>query len=375
MTSKDKRKLFNRTHPLSTKGSKKIIKIAIKDIKVFGGRRSVQSDKVRLIADSMNKIGLKTPITVKKCKTGVRLVAGLHRLKAAKLLGWKKIDAIQMSGSKTDAGLWEDSENLHRAEMKVLERSVKINRWRRHFLKVAKAAQVAGPGGRQPNDAAISVTAKKLGFTRDEISRAKLIAGITPKVQAKLPEYGLDNDQAALLAIAKAPAPKAQRKKLRDILKRKNAPRRKGGTGSKSGKTARDDEQAVLLAELEGQIGEVDKLKRELRAERKKRHKVKKLLAKARSAGAPIAPATISPPTVPTQDETAARISSPSIAPLPVISGDLDIPPFLDRRDPETAFVALKAAWDNAPVAVRSRFVAEVLGIGGDFSGSQTEHP
>jgi len=253
----------------------RIKKVAIKDIKVFGGRRSVQSNKVRLTADSMSKIGLKTPITVKKCKTGVRLVAGLHRLKSPKLLGWKKIDAVQMSGSKADARLWEDSENLHRAELKVLERSVKINRWRLHFKKMAKAAHVARPGGRQPNDAAISVTAKKLGFKRAEISRAKLIAGIAQKVQAKLPKCGLDDDQAALLAIAKAPTPKAQRKKLRDILKRKNAPRRKGATRSKSGKTARDDEQAVLLAEVEDGMHEADKLKRKLRAERKKRRKLR----------------------------------------------------------------------------------------------------
>ena len=68
----------------------------------------MQSDKVRLIADSMNKIDLKTPITVKKCKTGVRLVAGLHRLEAAKLLGWKKIKTVQMSGGKTNARIWED---------------------------------------------------------------------------------------------------------------------------------------------------------------------------------------------------------------------------------------------------------------------------
>jgi ParB-like chromosome segregation protein Spo0J len=64
----------------------RIKKIAIKDIKVFSGRRSVDDENVRVIADSMSKIGLKTPITVKKCKTGIRLVTGLHRLEAAKLI-------------------------------------------------------------------------------------------------------------------------------------------------------------------------------------------------------------------------------------------------------------------------------------------------
>ncbi len=196
----------------------KIHKIRIKDIKVFSGRRSLQNDKVRIIADSMNKIGLKTPITVRKCRTGIRLVAGLHRLEAAKLLGLKKIDAFQQPDSKNDASLWEDSENLHRAELTVLERADRIERWRKATQKKAKVAQAARPGGRQPKDAGITKTAKKCGFSRDEVSRAKKIAHISPKVKAKVKNLGLADNQAALLAIAKAPTPKAQRAKLKAIV-------------------------------------------------------------------------------------------------------------------------------------------------------------
>jgi ParB/RepB/Spo0J family partition protein len=354
----------------------KIHKIRIKDIKVFSGRRSLQNDKVRIIADSMNKIGLKTPITVRKCRTGIRLVAGLHRLEAAKLLGLKKIDAFQQPGSKNDASLWEDSENLHRAELTVLERADRIERWRKATRKKAKVAQAARPGGRQPKDAGITKTAKKCGFSRDEVSRAKKIAHISPKVKAKVKNLGLADNQTALLAIAKAPTPKAQRAKLKAIVKRKNAPRRKAATPSKNGKVAKADAEAVLLAEVEDSMREADKLNHELRAERKKRRKLKKLLAKARSAGVPAAPAITSPPTPPLPDAATVGVSSPSIASvLPVISDDLDIPPLLDRRDPEPAFAALKAAWDNAPVAVRARFVAEVLRISGDFPGSPSERP
>ncbi len=73
-------------------------------------------------------------------------------------------------------------------------------------------------------------------------------------------------------------------------------------------------------------------------------------------------------PTVPTNDEAVVGISSPSDAPVqPDVPDNLDIPPLLDRRAPEKAFAALKAAWFNAPSVVRSRFVAEVLGITGDF--------
>ena len=112
-------------------------------------------------------------------------------------------------------------------------------------------------------------------------------------------------------------------------MKRKHAPRRKAATPSKNGKVAKADAEAVILAEVEDGMREADKLKRELRAERKKRRKLKKLLAKARSAGAPEAPAITSPSTPPPlPDAATVGVASPSIAPLPVISGDLDIPPF-----------------------------------------------
>ena len=38
--------------------SARIKKIAIKDIKILGGRRSVKRKNVRVLADSMSKIGL-----------------------------------------------------------------------------------------------------------------------------------------------------------------------------------------------------------------------------------------------------------------------------------------------------------------------------
>ena len=343
--------------------SARIKKIAIKDIKILGGRRSVKRKNVRVLADSMSKIGLNTPITVRKGKTGLILVAGLHRLEAAKLLGWKKIKTVQMSGGKTNARIWEDSENLHRAELTVLERADRIERWRKKTWK--RASQVAGPGGRQPKDAGITKTAQKLGFSVDEVSRAKKISRISPKVKAKARKEDLADNQSALLAIAKAPTPKEQRAKLKAIVKRKNAPRRKRPTHPNTGK-----------AELNLQIQENKKLKANLDAKRKKLRKLKNALAANGTGAMSIAPVTTSPPTVPTHDEAAMDISSPSNAPVqPDGSDNLELPPELDRRDSETAFVALKAAWDHAPMAVRSRFVAEVLGISGNFPGSQTEHP
>lgn len=45
-------------------------KIPIKDIKVVGKHRPLVEKKLPVITDSLDKIGLKTPITVRKAKKG-----------------------------------------------------------------------------------------------------------------------------------------------------------------------------------------------------------------------------------------------------------------------------------------------------------------
>jgi hypothetical protein len=115
----------------------------------------------------------------------------------------------------------------------------------------------------------------------------------------------------------------------------------------------------MLQTQLAASAAEMDKVKAELAEKTERLAKTEEELAAVHLAVTHTEVAT-SPPTAPGQPDG---------------SDNLDIPPFLDRRDPEKAFAALKAAWDNAPVAVRSRFFAEVIGNGGDFSGSQTEHP
>ena len=53
--------------------------IRIDNIKVIGNHRPIVKKKLRVIKDSMAKIGLKTPITVRATKEGYKLVTGRHR--------------------------------------------------------------------------------------------------------------------------------------------------------------------------------------------------------------------------------------------------------------------------------------------------------
>ena len=65
------------------------MKIAISEIKVNPGRREANSNGVNELIRSISEVGLLNPVTVDPNHT---LIAGLHRLEAAKRLGWTEIE-------------------------------------------------------------------------------------------------------------------------------------------------------------------------------------------------------------------------------------------------------------------------------------------
>ena len=162
--------------------------------------RGLDLAAVERLAESMARLGLQTPITVRDDGEWPVLVAGLHRLKAAERLGWDKIDAIYLDGDEQDARLWEISENLHRCDLSAVERAEHIDEWRR--LTVAKGGQVVHPcGGLQPLDRGHTKTAEALGVSRETVRRAATIAALPDEVreQAKAERWSQDR----LLSIAR----------------------------------------------------------------------------------------------------------------------------------------------------------------------------
>ena len=65
------------------------MKIQVNEIQVREGRRELDTDHVRELADSIRELGLLNPITVDKDHF---LIAGLHRLEAVKLLEWRSVE-------------------------------------------------------------------------------------------------------------------------------------------------------------------------------------------------------------------------------------------------------------------------------------------
>ena len=65
------------------------MKVKISNIKINPGRRETEPKAIEELARSIAAVGLMNPITLDQNNT---LIAGLHRLETAKLMGWTEIE-------------------------------------------------------------------------------------------------------------------------------------------------------------------------------------------------------------------------------------------------------------------------------------------
>ena len=94
------------------------MRIQINLIKVKPGRREAVPEHIEELSKSISEVGLLNPITVDREYT---LIAGLHRLEAAKLLGWTEIECTVSSLEGLQAELAELDENFVRSDLSTVE--------------------------------------------------------------------------------------------------------------------------------------------------------------------------------------------------------------------------------------------------------------
>lgn len=188
-------------------------KIWLDEIETGERLRPLNPEAVSRLVESIRTLGLQTPISV-RLVTDERgevpvLIAGRHRLAALRQLGEETAMCAVHEGDERDARLWEIAENLHRAELTVLERSEHVAEWVR--LTNEKVAQLEPPtGGRQPKEEGIRKAARELGVDRNEAQRSAKVDRISPEAKAAAREAGIDDNQSALLRVAKEANPVAQ---------------------------------------------------------------------------------------------------------------------------------------------------------------------
>lgn len=184
------------------------------EITVPDGRRSLDQRAVEALVQSIKDIGLQHPITCRSLKGGgFELVAGHHRLEALRRLGEEGVPATIVKWSDQAARKWEIAENLHRADLSELQRKEQIAEWiaiTDAERREAHSAQVAPIESRRDDnrghrpESGINAAARDLGVERTEAQRAVKIASISEQAKQAAIEAHIDNNQSALLKIARA---------------------------------------------------------------------------------------------------------------------------------------------------------------------------
>jgi ParB family chromosome partitioning protein len=179
----------------------------------------------------MRAIGLQTPITVRPYKVGVtwrvRLVTGVHRVEAAKVLGWEFIPALVMEGGERAARRWQIEENLNRADLIALDRAEAIADWVRliETPRSVSGQNVHQSPGRPLGGIAEAARSLRVPGPTEEarrkvVERAIKVDRMSDEAKDMARALGLADKQSALIAIAKEPTPATQVAKVHELANR-----------------------------------------------------------------------------------------------------------------------------------------------------------
>ncbi len=175
------------------------------------GSRMRQPTKVAVarLAQSIHAIGLLSPIVV---TTKRELVAGAHRLAAARLLGWATIPAHVVEMDVSAARLAEIDENLVRNELTALERAEHLGERKKIYEAMYPHTKHGASGNGRPKSGHVGnstlafadATAEQLQESARNIRRDIAIAGNLPKsIRDRIRNTPTANNKQELARLAK----------------------------------------------------------------------------------------------------------------------------------------------------------------------------
>lgn len=155
------------------------MQVSIKEIRIKEGRRSLDTAHVKELAGSIQNLGLLNPVTIDEEKV---LIAGLHRLEAAKMLGWSNIDCTVSSLNGLQAELAEIDENFIRSDLSPIEYGEMLLRRKEiyetlHPETKAGSAQAAAMNRAIGNNVADKMSATSKSFVNDTAEKL----GVAPR--------------------------------------------------------------------------------------------------------------------------------------------------------------------------------------------------
>lgn len=165
--------------------------VQISEIKINPGRREASPEDVQELAKSIAEVGLLNPITIDREHT---LIAGLHRLEAAKLLGWTEIESTVSSLEGLQAELAEIDENFVRSDLSTLDHGELLLRRKEIYETLHPETCHGMRNGQTSKDCKmqsletksfLQETAEKLGVSKSTIARQIQTAkNLTPEAKA-----------------------------------------------------------------------------------------------------------------------------------------------------------------------------------------------
>jgi ParB family transcriptional regulator, chromosome partitioning protein len=195
-----------------------------------GGGRPINGEAVAALMDSIQKIGLQTPLLIREIAAVTEggddrfePIAGRHRITALRRLGWKWVPVFLIRCSDVEARMLEIVENLHRHELSRLERAEQIAEWLRLSQGVQsdqvdqfESKREDGRGHRRTGG--VSEAARDLCIDRGEATRATKIDALSEGAKRAAEGLGLQDNATALLQAAKYADPEDQIQALQDFV-------------------------------------------------------------------------------------------------------------------------------------------------------------
>lgn len=188
------------------------MQMKISEIKINPGRRDIQQRNVEELVRSIAAVGLMNPITVTQNNT---LIAGLHRLEAAKLLGWMEIECTVSDADGLQAELAEIDENFVRAGLSHRELGDLLLRRKELYEALHPETQQGKRNGQTAKNDNLTLlktkpfsedTAEKLGVSKRTVERlVQTAANLTPEAKKVIREADDKISRDAALKISRLP--------------------------------------------------------------------------------------------------------------------------------------------------------------------------
>ena len=190
------------------------IRISPDEVKVKSGRRSLNEEKVKSLAQSIEEIGLLNPITI---DLEYNLIAGAHRLEAVKRLGRDAIECNQVDLKGLQAELAEIDENLVRHNLNHIDEADQLLRRKEIYEELHPDTKAGTAGAKSTNEkrwgiatATVAVateksfvadTSEKTGMAERTVrNKIQIAKGLTPEVKEVIRDKDISERNAAKLA-------------------------------------------------------------------------------------------------------------------------------------------------------------------------------